>query len=250
VESGYQLLIPIFFLVDPFDSSLPQSKYPQVHLFIHSLQLEKDFLSFMVGRKNCVILIPVDSVIDLLFWFFGFWIKVYHHSLYTLRELDQRLKFRIWTIGSGCFSLHPAMPPLKTFTLDAILREWKAPVYDGLCNAKEWLSEIDKGCDIYGIPVSQRITVAIHFMAGEPQVVIDSMRKTKIAEESEEPWTWESFQTDFIAIDSTLKPLLGVLLPELTIFSVEAYKESERGFIGDRFFRSLTVFAISRHPTF
>lgn len=85
--------------------------------------------------------------------------------------------------------------------MNAILSEWKASIYDGEQPALTWLTEIEQGCNIYGIPTSQRIGVAIYYMSGEPKAVIQAMFDHKV--QTEKGWNWDEFQNDLVAIDST-----------------------------------------------
>jgi len=147
---------------------------------------------------------------------------VYHGYPTTLRQTDHwdaiyfaRVKYShalttLSTFGAATFlatssicrttTLDHCIMPLSSFTMTAILANWRGPRYDGTQDAQVWVVEIDKGCDIYGIPIHQRVEAALHFMDGEPKAVMEAIRVHKL--QTEKAWSWEEFQTDLIAIDS------------------------------------------------
>lgn len=129
-------------------------------------------------------------------WFWG------NRLLYQTHECEFCIA-ALWFTGT-CIAhvgnFLAATMPLSNFTMNAILSEWKAPIYDGKCLAQIWLTKIEQGCNTYGIPTSQRIGVAIYYMSEEPQAVFQDILDRKIR--NHYGWTWDEFQQDLIAIDS------------------------------------------------
>lgn len=55
---------------------------------------------------------------------------------------------------------------------------WNLSKFNGLPdqNARAWITRVDSGCQMRGIPVSQRMLTAIHFLGGSLKVVMKSVK--------------------------------------------------------------------------
>jgi len=78
---------------------------------------------------------------------------------------------------------------LHSDTIKAILSYWNAPKYDGSQDVRQWLREIEKLCEVYGIPPAQMTEMAIKCTAGEANTVLTAMLGTKVSEAGVWPWT-------------------------------------------------------------
>jgi len=83
--------------------------------------------------------------------------------------------------------------------MNAILSEWKAPRYDGSSDVETWLAEIDKGCEKYGIPIKQRVPVALYYMEGEAKIVMEFIRDHEMRT-AKKAWRWHKFKKDLVLI--------------------------------------------------
>jgi hypothetical protein len=76
---------------------------------------------------------------------------------------------------------------------------WNLPTFEGLPSEdpQAWLTKVDSDCQTLGIPISQRMLTAIHFLRGSLQVV---MKKVKRNLESQQELPsciekWDAFKT-------------------------------------------------------
>jgi hypothetical protein len=104
------------------------------------------------------------------------------------------------------------MKRLSLSTMNAILSEWKAPRYDGSSDVETWLAEIDKGCEKYGIPIKQRVPVALYYMEGEAKIVMEFIRDHEMRT-AKKAWRWHKFKKDLVLIHSKSVLFVGLVGP-------------------------------------
>ena len=108
--------------------------------------------------------------------------------------------------GAGVVSLTflKNLPPphtmaLRPETIKAILNNWNAPKYDGSQDVRQWLKEIERLSQIYGIPPAQMTEMAVRCTVGEVNTVLTAMLGTRVGEAG--VWAWADFRECVIQIE-------------------------------------------------